>query len=288
MISVKDGISISEMARIHGLTRQTLIYYDNIGLFKPERVDSNGYRYYSWAQIPYLREICFLKHTGIPLKKIQEHFQNRTPEREVELLNRQRRVLECRIGDLQRLRGLLNIRIENYEKAIEAHTMERQIEPFLEDFEERRILFRQWDQPINRTNLHRTVMALWQEISERIRMPVCTFGTLVRQQSVRTGDVLAGAGSIVFLPPWDRTFAEARVLPGGKYACMYKYGMPYEEEHVHRFLRWIDKNGLELAGDIVDACLLDTTFYQYMDTAKDFCMLQALVRKKGYFRISTK
>ena len=118
MISVKDGISISEMARIHGLTRQTLIYYDNIGLFKPERVDSNGYRYYSWAQIPYLREICFLKHTGIPLKKIQEHFQNRTPEREVELLNRQRRVLECRIGDLQRLRGLLNIRIENYEKAI--------------------------------------------------------------------------------------------------------------------------------------------------------------------------
>lgn len=164
MISVKDGISISEMARIHGLTRQTLIYYDNIGLFKPERVDSNGYRYYSWAQIPYLREICFLKHTGIPLKKIQEHFQNRTPEREVELLNRQRRVLECRIGDLQRLRGLLNIRIENYEKAIEAHTMERQIEPFLEDFEERRILFRQWDQPINRTNLHRTVMALWQEI----------------------------------------------------------------------------------------------------------------------------
>ena len=73
-------ISISEMAKLHGITRQTLIHYDNIDLFKPAKVDTNGYRYYCKHQIPYLREICFLKSLGISLKDIQQHFQERTPE----------------------------------------------------------------------------------------------------------------------------------------------------------------------------------------------------------------
>lgn len=68
-------ISISEMAKLHGITRQTLIHYDNIDLFKPAKVDTNGYRYYCKHQIPYLREICFLKSLGISLKDIQQHFQ---------------------------------------------------------------------------------------------------------------------------------------------------------------------------------------------------------------------
>lgn len=57
-------ISISEMAKLHGITRQTLIHYDSIDLFKPAKVDTNGYRYYCKHQIPYLREICFLKSRG--------------------------------------------------------------------------------------------------------------------------------------------------------------------------------------------------------------------------------
>ena len=39
-------ISISEMAKLHGITRQTLIHYDNIDLFKPAKVDTNGYHIY--------------------------------------------------------------------------------------------------------------------------------------------------------------------------------------------------------------------------------------------------
>ena len=59
-------LTISEMAYIHGITRTTLIYYDKIGLFQPETVDENGYRYYSPTQIPMLREICFLRSIGMP------------------------------------------------------------------------------------------------------------------------------------------------------------------------------------------------------------------------------
>ncbi len=39
--------AISEMASLFNVSRQTLIYYDKIGLFKPAVVNEKGYRFYS-------------------------------------------------------------------------------------------------------------------------------------------------------------------------------------------------------------------------------------------------
>lgn len=66
-------LSISQMAELHNISRQTLIYYDKIELFKPTHIDDNGYRLYSAYQIPILREICFLKSIGIKLERIKEN-----------------------------------------------------------------------------------------------------------------------------------------------------------------------------------------------------------------------
>lgn len=101
-------ISISEMAKLHGLTRQTLIHYDTIGLFKPIEVDDKGYRYYSRRQIPFLREICFLKALGIGLKEIMAHLQGRDPQREKVLLERHKKVLMQEIAHLNYLRDAIN------------------------------------------------------------------------------------------------------------------------------------------------------------------------------------
>ena len=48
-----NAYSISEMAAMFGLTRQTLIYYDRIGLFAPAHVNEEGYRLYEPTQIPF-------------------------------------------------------------------------------------------------------------------------------------------------------------------------------------------------------------------------------------------
>lgn len=57
---------------------------------------------------------------------------------------------------------------------------------------------------------------------------------------------------------------------------MYKYGMPYEEEHVYQLVEMLRKLGYKITGDIVDACILDTTFY-HEGMGKDLCMLQVLL-----------
>lgn len=62
---------------------------------------------------------------------------------------------------------------------------------------------------------------------------------------------------------------------------MYKYGMPYDTEHIEKLMQWLVQNGYKLIGDIVDVCLLDTTFYK-KEIGVDFCMLQAPVALKKY------
>ena len=268
-------ISISEMANLHGITRQTLIYYDNIGLFKPVKVEKNGYRYYSKHQIPYLREICFLKSMGIGLKEILAHFQARSPEREKSLLEKQKRYIMGKIAQLNTIREYLNQRIAIYEEAVDA-TLMRMNEPFSRFIGPRQVIFAEYLQPINKENLHITLMGLWQELFKHEKVPAGGFGSILKREAVPSLD---GAGSCVFVPYGSCGGLKTVELPAGEYICMYKYGMPYDTTHVAFLLRWLDENGYALCGDVVDVCLLDTTFYQSGKTS-DFCMLQAPVAAK--------
>lgn len=275
---MEDLLSISQMACLHGITRQTLIYYDDIGLFRPIRVDENGYRYYSKKQIPFLREICFLKNLGIGLKEILLHFEDRTPSKEIELLGMQKKLLTEKIGALNRMREAIKLRLSLYEDAIDADETQF-FEPFVKHYRGLRAVFKEYIQPIGRENLHLTMMDIWNEVYKQGSIPSCGFGSIFRKESILSGNPDDGAGSCVFLYPWSEYEGTVIDMPAGEYACMYKYGMPYDTDKLKELVRWIDSNGYELCGDMIDICLLDTTFYNSRSNT-DFGLLQAPVRKK--------
>ena len=66
---------IQEVARIAGTTSRTLRHYDDIGLLKPTRVGSNGYRYYDGGALLQLQRILLLRELGLGLPAIAEVFQ---------------------------------------------------------------------------------------------------------------------------------------------------------------------------------------------------------------------
>ncbi|NUP58507.1 MAG: MerR family transcriptional regulator [Pseudarthrobacter sp.] len=70
-----DSWSIQEVARIAGTTSRTLRHYDDIGLLKPSRMGSNGYRYYDAAALLQLQRILLLRELGLGLPDIAEVFQ---------------------------------------------------------------------------------------------------------------------------------------------------------------------------------------------------------------------
>lgn len=57
---MNPSILIGEMAQIHGISAQTLRYYDRIDLFKPSYTnEESGYRYYGIEQFAHLESILF-------------------------------------------------------------------------------------------------------------------------------------------------------------------------------------------------------------------------------------
>jgi DNA-binding transcriptional MerR regulator len=70
--------SIQDVARMAGTTSRTLRHYDDIGLLKPSRVGSNGYRYYDGGSLLQLQRILLLRELGLGLPAIAEVFQQQT------------------------------------------------------------------------------------------------------------------------------------------------------------------------------------------------------------------
>ena len=64
--------SISQVAKLTGVSIRTLQYYDEIGLLKPSKLTSSGYRLYDDAALQILQQILFFKELGFQLKEINE------------------------------------------------------------------------------------------------------------------------------------------------------------------------------------------------------------------------
>ena len=69
---------IQDVARLAGTTSRTLRHYDEIGLLKPSRVGSNGYRYYDGAALLQLQRILLLRELGLGLSAIAGVFRQQT------------------------------------------------------------------------------------------------------------------------------------------------------------------------------------------------------------------
>lgn len=63
--------SINKVAKMAGVSSRTLRYYDEIGLLKPLRISSSGYRIYNSESIDMLQQILFYRELGVDLEKIR-------------------------------------------------------------------------------------------------------------------------------------------------------------------------------------------------------------------------
>ena len=58
--------TIGQFAALHGINKKTLMWYDEIGLFKPAFIhEENGYRLYSYYQSTELEVILLLRDMNV-------------------------------------------------------------------------------------------------------------------------------------------------------------------------------------------------------------------------------
>ena len=63
--------TVSQLARLSGVTARTLRWYDRAGLLKPARLTDAGYRIYGPEQVDRLQAILFYRELGFPLADIR-------------------------------------------------------------------------------------------------------------------------------------------------------------------------------------------------------------------------
>jgi DNA-binding transcriptional MerR regulator len=63
--------TIQKLGNLAGVSTRTLRYYDEIGLLKPARTSSSGYRIYSQREVDLLQQILFYRELGLSLEDIR-------------------------------------------------------------------------------------------------------------------------------------------------------------------------------------------------------------------------
>lgn len=64
--------TIKKLGELAGVSTRTLRYYDEIGLLKPCRINSSGYRIYGQKEVDLLQQIMFYKSMDMRLEEIHE------------------------------------------------------------------------------------------------------------------------------------------------------------------------------------------------------------------------
>ncbi|EKQ51247.1 MULTISPECIES: MerR family transcriptional regulator [unclassified Clostridium] len=62
--------TVQKLSKIAGISTRTLRYYDEIGILKPARINSSGYRIYGKKEVDKLQQILFYRELGVSLENI--------------------------------------------------------------------------------------------------------------------------------------------------------------------------------------------------------------------------
>ncbi|MBC1333387.1 MerR family transcriptional regulator [Listeria booriae] len=63
--------TVQKLAMLAGVSTRTLRYYDEIGILKPARINSSGYRIYGQNEVDRLQQILFYREMNVGLDKIK-------------------------------------------------------------------------------------------------------------------------------------------------------------------------------------------------------------------------
>lgn len=114
-------MNISEISKMYGMTKDTLRYYERIGLIPPVPRRTNGIRNYDEASRGWIEFIHCMRRAGLSVEVLTEYVRlcqegSSTEELRRQLLIKERERLDERIMQMQEIKARLDYKIARYEK----------------------------------------------------------------------------------------------------------------------------------------------------------------------------
>ncbi len=231
-----------EFAKLNGVNKRTLHYYDEIGLFSPEIKGKNGYRYYTCFQMVQLELILILRRAGLSIEEIIRYQQSPSGTSFADLLAEKKQLIDRSIQELLYTRNFL----EQKSKKLSLSLTAKEGEIEIITLPEQRILL---SEPITGA-YDDNDFAVAGDFSLRLKSIFGlydNFGSRISTEQILNGNYYN----------YDCFFAYSRenlesydtVRPAGTYLRAFCIGGWEKLEMVYRnILDFAEKNQMELAG----------------------------------------
>ena len=248
----KKYYTTGEFAELCGIKKKTLFHYDDIDLFKPEKVMSNGYRYYSKYQLEVFNVISVLKEIGMPLKEIKKFLDKRDPENTLQLLTYEKELVEKEIHNLKRIQKLLEVKLNLIEVGINSTS-----ELVLEEKEEEYIVL---SNPVNETEDDYDIETYTEHIKYCIDNDLdygYPVGSIINKENLinRRFDKYSYYFSKVIE---KKKYKDLVLKPKGLYLVGYSHGYYDKVYKVYeKMIKYIEENNLRINGYSYEEVLID-------------------------------
>ncbi|HIQ98794.1 MAG TPA: MerR family transcriptional regulator [Candidatus Scybalocola faecavium] len=253
---MEDLFSIGEVSKYQNISKQTLIFYDKIGLFCPAYVDpNNGYRYYSASQIDRLDTILIMKKIGFSLKEIKEHMEHYTIDSSLVALRNQISVIDRQIRELELIRSRVVHRCGQMEAARACQANEPQV--ILESAPARHLLFEPVNAPYTLKEISIATKKCFAEAFKKHLPIFFQSGVIVPLERIRQGHYTQASTAFLPIEPTDQA-KNIQAMPAGKCAAIYhvgdylSIGRSYE-----KLLSYCQTHNLEIISDSYEFCIND-------------------------------
>ena len=246
--------SSGEIAKLRNISKQTLLFYDKIGLFKPGYVDSeNGYRYYSAEQLDYLDTILIMKKVGFPLGKIKKHLEEYSTKDSLEFLKEQIEVIDKNIDEWNLLKNRLEHRCEQVEDSLK----HKNTEPEVGVTDEFYILQYDVEKPYSMEDISiATKKCYSQALSENIPI-FFQCGVCVPFEHIQEGRHTEATTAFVTSEK-QNSISNIKKLPAGMTVNTYHFGNYYDiKETYDKIIDYCKRYNLKIISDSYEFCIND-------------------------------
>ncbi|QSX06033.1 MerR family transcriptional regulator [Sedimentibacter sp. zth1] len=269
---MKNYYKINEISTLYNIGKDSLRYYEKIGILKPKRED-NGYRLYSIQDIWRLNIIKDLRNLNFSMNKIKEYLENRTIENTLDILNQEIDLITKSINKLNYQKSSIKERMKSLQEDFK--DPEKEIID-LKHFDERKVIM------LN-DNFSRDEEAdfLIKKLHKKYENKLYLLGNNYVGVTMNATDVINkiynSYTSVFFiLNKNDKNYDF--VLPEGDYVTL-QYNGDYSrtKEFLPKMISFINENNMEVLSDPIELYKIDV--HETSDVSQYLTQLQILVKK---------
>ena len=249
---MKDYYKINEISNLYNIGKDSLRYYEEIGILKPER-DSNGYRLYSIQDIWKLNIIKDLRNLNFPMEKIKEYLENKTVKNTIDILNEEITIINKKLEQLKVQKSTISARIKSLKEDASDVKLE---EINIVQIEDRKII--KLNDTFSRDEeADFLIKKLQKKHEEKLYLLGNNYvGITIDLNKVY--DKIYNAYTSVFfiLDKEDKNYD--MVIPGGTYVTLsYKGSYQKTSEFLPKLMEFVKKNNYKIISDPIELYRID-------------------------------